>query len=78
MWQILQQPLQVNVKNAGKAFLCCVHCARLHNFVIDNERVQGEHQQGIGSIAGINSTVGDDDDQQGDDNATISIFFHLT
>jgi hypothetical protein len=28
--------------------------------------------------AGINSSIGDDDDQQGDDNATISIFFHLT
>jgi hypothetical protein len=34
-WAILQRPLQVNLKNAGRLLMCC---ARLHNFVI-NERI---------------------------------------
>ena len=34
-WAILQRPLLVRLKNAGKLFMAC---ARLHNFVI-NERI---------------------------------------
>ena len=34
-WAILQRPLRVKLKNAGKLFMCC---ATLHNFVI-NERI---------------------------------------
>jgi DDE superfamily endonuclease len=68
-WRILQRPLQVNVKNAGKVFLCC---ARLHNFVINNERVQGEHQ-GIAGI--VNSSIRDEDDQQSDDDDNNDLNF---
>jgi hypothetical protein len=35
-FRILQRPLQVGLKSAGKLFLCC---ARLHNFAI-NERLE--------------------------------------
>ena len=34
-WAILQQRLQLDLKNVGKLFMCC---ARLHNYVI-NERI---------------------------------------
>ena len=34
-WAVLQQRLQLDLKNAGKLFMCC---ARLHNYVI-NERI---------------------------------------
>jgi hypothetical protein len=39
-WRILQKPLQVRLKNAGKVFICC---ARLHNFAI-NERLRKNEQ----------------------------------
>ena len=35
-FRILQRPIQVSLKGAGKLFLCC---ARLHNFVI-NQRIE--------------------------------------
>ena len=34
-WAVLQRRLQLDLKNAGKLFMCC---ARLHNYVI-NERI---------------------------------------
>ena len=57
-WRILQRPLQVNIKNAGKVFLCC---ARLHNFVINNERLQVLERSVVG-----------DDDQGGDNDNELS------
>jgi DDE superfamily endonuclease len=57
-WRILQRPLQVNIKNAGKVFLCC---ARLQNFVINNERLQVLERSVVG-----------DDDQGGDNDNELS------
>jgi hypothetical protein len=39
-WQILKRPLQVNVCNAGKVFLTC---ARLHNFIINEQIATNQH-----------------------------------
>lgn len=64
-WRILQRPLQVRLKNAGKVFMCC---ARLHNFAI-NERLRKNEQTNDSSSGHANasnsSSCGDDVD---DDN----------
>jgi hypothetical protein len=52
-WRILQRPLQVRLKNAGKVFICC---ARLHNLVI-NERLQ-QATNDVSTSIGSSSSYG--------------------
>lgn len=61
-WRILQRPLQEKVKNAGKVFMCC---ARLHNYIINHEQLQGGDRRGNASIGSGNSSS--DVDMNNDD-----------
>ena len=58
-WRILQRPLQVRLKSAGKVFICC---ARLHNLVI-NERLQ----QATNDVSTSSSSYGNDYDEGGNE-----------
>jgi hypothetical protein len=52
-WRILQRPLQVRLKNAGKVFICC---AKSHHLVI-NERLQ-QATNDVSTSIGSSSTYG--------------------